>query len=77
MSSDLIADPPRLLSIVRSTAAGWDTDDDTLAMSLFVQGYAYRIALTAIGSFVLSGDVSSWVIRSPKPSGGLGQPNVD
>ena len=54
VSSDLIADPPWLLSIVWSTAAGWDTDDDTVAMSLFIQGYVYRIASTAIGSFVLS-----------------------
>ena len=69
VSSDLITGPPRLLSIVRSTAAGWDTDDDTVAMSLFVQGYAYRIASTGIGSFVLSGDVSSWMIRSPKALG--------
>lgn len=54
---DLIADPALMMEIVRSTAAAWGTDDEMVAMSLFVQGYAYRIASTAIGSFVLSGDV--------------------
>ena len=56
---DLVAHPPRLLEVGRSTAAGWGTDDDMVAMSLFVQGYVYRIASVAIGSFVLSGDVLS------------------
>lgn len=55
--SDLMADPSLLLSTVRSTASGWGAADGMVAMSLFVQGYAYRIASVAIGSFVLSGDV--------------------
>lgn len=57
--SDLLDDPAELLAVVRSTAPGRGTDDDGVAMSLFVQGYAYRIASTAIGSFVMSGDVLS------------------
>lgn len=56
--SDLIADPPRMLEISRSTAPAWGADD-MVAMSLFVQGYVFRIASVAIGSFVLSGDVLS------------------
>ncbi|MCY4194734.1 MAG: hypothetical protein OXF04_10660 [bacterium] len=56
---ELLADPAALVSLVRSTAPGRGTDDDAVAMSLFVQGYAYRIASTAIGSFVISGDVVS------------------
>ncbi len=55
---DLIADPRLLREKARSTAAAWGADDMT-AMSLFAQGYVYRIASTAIGSFVLSGDVLS------------------
>ncbi len=54
----LIADPQRLFSVVRPTVEDWGSDD-MVAMSLFVQGYAFRIATAAIGSFVLSGDVLS------------------
>lgn len=54
----LIADPQHLFSVVRPTAGEWGSDD-MVAMSLFVQGYAFRIATAAIGSFVLSGDVLS------------------
>jgi ferric iron reductase protein FhuF len=56
---DLIVNPDLLSETARSTAAFWGTDDDMVAMSLFVQGYVYRVASTAIGSFVLSGDVLS------------------
>lgn len=56
---DLIADPSLMKEIARLTTAAWGTDDQMVAMSLFVQGYVYRIASTAIGSFVLSGDVLS------------------
>ncbi len=55
---DLIGDPSLLLESVRSTAAAWGADD-MAAMSLFAQGYVFRIATVAIGSFVLSGDVLS------------------
>lgn len=54
---DLLERPDELLALVRSTSAGRGTDDDAVAMSLFVQGYVYRIASTAIGAFVVSGDV--------------------
>ena len=56
--NDLIADPSLLLEIAQSTAAAWGADD-MVSMSLFVQGYVYRIASVAIGSFVLSGDALS------------------
>ena len=59
----LIADPQHLFSIVRPTGEEWGSDD-MVAMSLFVQGYAFRIATAAIGSFVLSGDVLSVRPRS-------------
>lgn len=55
--ADLIADADRLARLVRSSTAARGTDEDAVAMSLFMQGYAFRIASTAIGSFVLSGDV--------------------
>lgn len=56
--NDLIADPTLLFAVVRSTSAVWGADD-MAAMSLFAQGYVFRIATVAIGSFVLSGDVLS------------------
>ncbi|MCQ3802551.1 MAG: (2Fe-2S)-binding protein [bacterium] len=54
----LITDPTQLLNIVRPTAAAWGADD-MAAMSLFAQGYVFRVATVAIGSFVMSGDVLS------------------
>ena len=56
--SDLITDPSLMLEMARSTVPAWGADA-MVAMSLFVQGYVFRVASTAIGSFVLSGDVLS------------------
>jgi ferric iron reductase protein FhuF len=49
----LVSDPDALLSLVRATAAGRGTDRDDVAMSLFVQGYAFRIASMAVGGWLL------------------------
>ncbi len=49
----LVTDADALLALVRSTAAGRGTTRDDVAMSLFVQGYAFRIASLAIGSWFL------------------------
>jgi ferric iron reductase protein FhuF len=51
--SPLVSDPARLGALVRSTKAGRGTDRDDVATSLFVQGYAFRIASLAIGGWVL------------------------
>jgi len=37
----IVTQPSALLDLVRSTAAGRGTDRDDVAMSLFVQGYAF------------------------------------
>ena len=51
--AELCADQGRLLDLSRSTAAGRGTDRDDVAMSLLVQGYAFRIASVAIGAWLL------------------------
>jgi ferric iron reductase protein FhuF len=53
----LIDDPAALAALVRSTAAGRGTTRDSVAMSLFVQGYAFRIASIAIGAWLVGGAV--------------------
>jgi ferric iron reductase protein FhuF len=53
----LVSDPASLLALVRTTASGRGTDRDDIAMSLFVQGYAFRIASIAIGSWLVGGEV--------------------
>jgi len=50
----IVTQPSALLDLVRSTAAGRGTDRDDVAMSLFVQGYAFRVASVAIGSWLVA-----------------------
>ena len=52
--SALVGDAPALMALVRSTAAGRGTDRDDIALSLFAQAYAFRVASTAIGSWLMS-----------------------
>ncbi|MFP5321426.1 MAG: IucA/IucC family C-terminal-domain containing protein [Acidimicrobiia bacterium] len=52
-SEPLVDDPDRLIELVRATAADRGTDRDDVATSLFVQGYAFRIASVAIGAWLL------------------------
>lgn len=49
----LVSDPAGLGALVGTTKEGRGTDRDDVAMSLFVQGYAFRIASTAIGAWVM------------------------
>lgn len=51
---DLVHDGDRLLAVVRSTAAGRGTNRDDIALSLFAQAYAFRVASVAIGSMLLA-----------------------
>lgn len=43
-SATLIDDPPALIELIRSTASGRGAPHDAVAASLFVQGYAFRVA---------------------------------
>jgi ferric iron reductase protein FhuF len=49
----LVRDPAHLRAVVRATREGRGTDRADVAMSLFVQGYAFRIASLAVGGWVL------------------------
>ena len=49
----LVGNPARLAELVSTTKEGRGTDRDEVAMSLFVQGYAFRIASLAIGAWVM------------------------
>ena len=49
----LVDDPEHLGELVSTTKEGRGTDRDDVAMSLFVQGYAFRIASLAIGAWVM------------------------
>jgi ferric iron reductase protein FhuF len=53
----LVSDPEHLLGVVRSTAGDRGTEADDVAMSLFVQGYSFRVASLAIGGWLLGGVV--------------------
>jgi ferric iron reductase protein FhuF len=53
----VVGDPDLLGDLVRSTAADRGTERDDVAMSLFVQGYAFRIASIAVGGWLLDGEV--------------------
>ncbi|MEO1059919.1 MAG: IucA/IucC family C-terminal-domain containing protein [Actinomycetota bacterium] len=55
--ADLLERTDWLAELVRESKPARGTDDDGVAMSLFMQGYAFRIASAAIGAFVISGDV--------------------
>ncbi|MGQ0520646.1 MAG: hypothetical protein ACT4PX_05785 [Actinomycetota bacterium] len=52
---ELAADPDRLAGAVAATAAGRGTDDAQVAASLWWQSYAYRVAGTTLGCWLLSG----------------------
>ncbi|MFV0259972.1 MAG: (2Fe-2S)-binding protein [Acidimicrobiales bacterium] len=51
--TDLVSDPDRLRRLIRSTAADRGTDRDDVALSLFVQGYAFRVASVVVGAWLL------------------------
>ena len=50
---DLLDDPDALLDVVRGTKDGIGTDRDDVAMSLFVQGWVFRVASLSIGAWLL------------------------
>jgi ferric iron reductase protein FhuF len=53
---ELVSEPRALADLAAETAAGRGTDRQPVALSLLVQGYAFRIASLAIGAWLL-GDV--------------------
>lgn len=71
-----VSDPAALLDLVRSTAAGRGTDRDDVAMSLFVQGYAFRIASLAIGSWLVADRVIDVSAATTSIALGRDRPNA-
>ncbi len=55
VGADLAADPDHLAEAVAATSAGRGTDDAQVAASLWWQSYAYRVAGTTLGCWLLSG----------------------
>ncbi len=49
----LTSEPATLVATVRRTKAGFGTDDDAVAASLFMQAYAFRVAGVALAAHAL------------------------
>ncbi|MHB8826429.1 MAG: IucA/IucC family C-terminal-domain containing protein [Acidimicrobiales bacterium] len=56
-SSDLVHDPAWLAEVVAATAPRLGTSNQTVATSLFVQNYAYRVITLAVACATVSGVV--------------------
>lgn len=54
---DLIDDPAWLARVVAGTGKAIGTDDQVVAASIFVQGYAYRLLALGVASLTVSGVV--------------------
>lgn len=72
----LVTDPAALASLVETTKATRGTTRDDVAMSLFVQGYVFRVATVSIGAWLLADVVidaapARWAIAI-----GRGRPNA-
>jgi ferric iron reductase protein FhuF len=72
----LVTEPASLLALVRATAAGRGTDRDDVAMSLFVQGYAFRIASLAVGGWLIGDSVLDVSPASTAIAVGRDRPNA-
>jgi cobalamin transport system ATP-binding protein len=72
----LVADAEHLAAVVAGTAAARGTDRDDVAMSLFVQGYVFRIATVAVGSWVLADAVIDVDPATTAIALGRGRPNA-
>ena len=54
---DLVADPAGLGRVISGTGRAIGTDDQVVAASIFVQGYAYRVATLAVACLTVGGVV--------------------
>lgn len=54
---DLVADPAVLGRVIRGTGRAIGTDDEVVAASIFIQGYAYRVATMALACLTAGGVV--------------------
>ncbi len=72
----LVSDPEVLSTLIASTKADRGTDQDDVATSLFVQGYAFRVASTAIGVWLLGGLVLDVAPANTSIAMGRARPNA-
>jgi ferric iron reductase protein FhuF len=72
----LVSNREALSALVRTTAPGRGTDRDDVAMSLFVQGYAFRIASTVVGGWLLGDRVLDLSPASTAIALGRDRPNA-
>ena len=72
----IVSDPAYLGSLAASTKAALGTDRDDVATSLFVQGYVFRIATVAVGSWLLLDTVIATDPATTTISLGRGYPNA-
>lgn len=56
-ATSMVHDPDALYATMHTAMAGRGIDRDDIGMSLIVQGYAFRIASAAIGTWLVSGGV--------------------
>jgi iron complex transport system ATP-binding protein len=74
--SALLAGPGALAAVVAPTKPSRGTDRDDVATSLFVQGWAFRIATVAIGSWLLADAVLDVAPDRVAIAIGRGRPNA-
>lgn len=72
----LLASPAALGAVIGPTKPHWRTDRDDVATSLFVQGYAFRIASVSIGAWVVSDAVLDVSPDNVSIALGRGGPNA-
>lgn len=72
----LVGDPGHLLDVVQSTAGARGAAAEHVALSLFVQGYSFRIASVAIGGWLLEGVVVDVDPSTTSIALGRGRPNA-
>jgi ferric iron reductase protein FhuF len=75
-SDRLVADADHLAAVVASTREPRGTTRDDVALSLFVQGYGFRIATVAVGGWVLNDMVIDVVPATTSITLGRGRPNA-
>jgi len=74
--ASLVSDPEALVAVVGPTAAGRGTDREDVVMSLFVQGYAFRVASVAIGAWLIADAVLDVSPESTAIALGRDRPNA-
>ena len=72
----LVQDAGHLAAVVAGTRQARGTDRDDVATSLFVQGYAFRIATVAVGSWLLHDAVVDVAPSTTAIALGRGRPNA-